>query len=191
MIGIQKYCKTVALAAVISGGLGGFATLGQAHDRSQSTLQSAQQLLKDEGYYKGSVDGIDGPATRSAIRHYQREKNLKETGRLDRATQKDLGLRGHDADDRRRDADDRSRANTADRSAAEADRYQRGAVAPSSEAITAAQRRLHDKGFYKGDYDGRLGPETQAAVREYQENSNLNVTGRLDQATLSRLGVSK
>jgi len=183
MIGIQKYCKTVALAAVISGGLGGFATLAQAHHHSDSALQSAQQQLKDDGYYRGDVDGVDGPATRSAIRHYQKDKNLAVTGQLDRDTQKDLGLRGHDAHDRRTGA--------ADRAAGEADRYQHGAIAPSSEAITAAQRRLHDKGFYKGNYDGRLGPETQAAIREYQKNGNLNVTGRLDQATLSRLGVSK
>ena len=130
MIGIQKYCKTVALAAVISGGLGGFATLAQAHHRSSSDLQNAQQELRNDGYYKGPVDGVDGPATRSAIRHYQRDKNLKETGRLDRATKKDLGVSRHDADDR-------SRANTADRSTAEADRYQQCAIAPSHEAVMA------------------------------------------------------
>lgn len=188
MIGIQKYCKTVALAAVISGGLGAFATLGQAHD-SQSALQSAQQELKNDGYYKGTANGVDGPATRSAIRRYQKDNNLKATGRLDRETQKQLGIKGHDADDRRRaNTADRS---SADRSAAEADRYQQGAVAPSHEAVMAAQRRLHDKGFYKGNFDGRMGPETQAALREFQKNSNLNVTGKLDEATLSRLGVSK
>jgi len=190
MIRIQRYCKTVALSAVISGGLGAFAIIGQAHDRSQSALQNAQQQLRDDGYYKGSVDGVDGPATRSAIRRYQKENNLDVTGRLDRETQKQLGVKGHDADDRRRDADDR-RSGTADRSVREADRDQRGTIAPSNEAITAAQRRLHDKGFYKGNFDGRLGPETQSAIREYQKNSNLNETGRLDQATLSRLGVSK
>ena len=184
MIGIQKYCKTVALAAVISGGLGVFATVGQAHDSSQSALQSAQQELKNDGYYKGTVNGVDGPATRSAIRRYQKDNNLKATGRLDRETQKQLGIKGHDADDR-------SRANTADRSTAEADRYQQGAIAPSHEAVMAAQRRLHDKGFYKGNYDGRMGPETQSAIREFQKNSNLNVTGKLDEGTLSRLGVSK
>ncbi|HEY1240412.1 MAG TPA: peptidoglycan-binding domain-containing protein [Bryobacteraceae bacterium] len=188
MIGIQKYCKTVALAAVISGGLGGFATLAQAHGHSQSTLRDAQHKLKNEGYYKGDVDGVDGPQTRSAIRRYQRDKNLAVNGQLDRETRKDLHLSRRDADDRR--------AGDADRSVREADRYavrdQRGvAVAPSGQAITAAQRRLHDKGFYKGNFDGRLGPETQAAIREYQKNGNLNVTGRLDQATLSRLGVSK
>lgn len=192
MIGIQKYCKTVALVATISGGLGCFATLAQAHHRSSSDLQNAQQQLRDDGYYKGAVDGVDGPATRSAIRRYQRDKNLKETGRLDRATKKDLGVSGHDADDRRREAASADRREgTADRIAGEADRYQHGAIAPSTEAISAAQRRLHDKGFYKGNFDGRMGPETQAAIREYQRNSNLNVTGKLDQATLSRLGVSK
>src|SRR5579884_2163768 len=190
MIGIQKYCKTVALAAVISGGLGGFATVAQAHGHSHSALRNAQQELANEGYYKGNVDGVDGPATRSAIRRYQQDKNLKVTGRLDRATKKDLGLKGHDADDRRREAANRS-ANTADRIAGEADRYKHGALAPSHEAIVAAQRRLHDKGFYKGNFDGRMGPETQAAIREYQKNSNLNVTGKLDEGTLSRLGVSK
>lgn len=193
MIGIQKYCKTVALAAVISGGLGAFATLGQAHD-SQSALQNAQQELKNDGYYKGTVNGVDGPATRSAIRRYQKDNNLKATGRLDRETQKQLGIKGHDADDRSRaNTADRNSAdrNSADRSTAEADRYQQGAIAPSHEAVMAAQRRLHEKGFYKGNFDGRMGPETQAALREFQKNSNLNVTGKLDEATLSRLGVSK
>ncbi|HJT87933.1 MAG TPA: peptidoglycan-binding domain-containing protein [Bryobacteraceae bacterium] len=64
-------------------------------------------------------------------------------------------------------------------------------AAPVSATVTAAQRSLKQKGFYKGNLDGDMGPETRAAVREYQKNSNLNVTGRLDQATLSSLGVSK
>jgi hypothetical protein len=59
------------------------------------------------------------------------------------------------------------------------------------EVVSAAQRSLKQKGFYKGNIDGNVGPETRAAIREYQKNSNLNVTGRLDEATLSSLGVAK
>jgi peptidoglycan hydrolase-like protein with peptidoglycan-binding domain len=36
-----------------------------------------------------------------------------------------------------------------------------------------------------------MNDETQAAVREFQKNSNLSVTGQLDQETLNSLGVSK
>jgi peptidoglycan hydrolase-like protein with peptidoglycan-binding domain len=207
MIGIDKYCKNVALSVLVAGGLMGFAPALQAHGHAQNTVRSAQEQLKTDGYYKGDVDGIDGPSTQSAIRQYQRDNNLKVNGKLDRQTRKSLGVKG-DTDDQaeaNREATEANRRATetnrstseadrsvgdANRSTSEADRYQPGA-APSSATVTAAQRRLSAKGFYKGDFDGNYGPETRAAIREYQKNSNLNVTGRLDQATLNSLGVSK
>lgn len=199
MIGIHKYCKNVALSALVAGGLIGFTPALQAHGHSQSAIRNAQEQLKSDGYYNGVVDGADGPSTQAAIRRYQRDHNLKVNGRLDRKTRKELGVKGHDSDDEARRAARESNRTTAeadrstgeaDRSTTEADRSQPGS-APSSATVSAAQRRLSAKGFYKGDVDGNYGPETRAALREYQKNSNLNVTGRLDQATLSKLGVSK
>lgn len=53
----------------------------------------AQQKLKDLGMYNGPADGLQGPATRAAISRFQQSKNLPETGELDDATTKSLGIR--------------------------------------------------------------------------------------------------
>ena len=37
--------------------------------------------------------------------------------------------------------------------------------------------------------DGILGPQTRAAIRQYQQSENLPVTGRLDGETAGKLGV--
>ncbi|MGE5647110.1 MAG: peptidoglycan-binding domain-containing protein [Acidobacteriota bacterium] len=50
------------------------------------SVRQAQTLLKNQGYYAGNVDGISGPQTRAAVRKYQKDHNLKTTGRLDSAT---------------------------------------------------------------------------------------------------------
>ena len=55
------------------------------------------------------------------------------------------------------------------------------------DALRQAQLRLIDKGFLKGKADGAYGPQTEAALREYQTQSGLEATGHLDQATLDAL----
>ena len=177
MSGILSYVKTAGLAAALVCGPAVLSQTARAHDWSQAGIRTAQQQLKDSGYYNGSVDGIDGPATRAAIRKYQADKNLTVNGRLDRETRSKLGVSNGTAT-----------TGEANRSAAEP---QTGQPVANSASISAAQRSLQKKGFYKGNIDGNMGPETQAAIREYQKNSNLTVTGKLDQATLSGLGVSK
>ena len=56
-----------------------------------------------------------------------------------------------------------------------------------SDDIREAQQALKDKGFDPGPIDGRLGPQTKAALSEYQTKENLKVTGRLDSQTKKRL----
>ncbi len=53
--------------------------------------------------------------------------------------------------------------------------------------IRWAQERLRVAGLDPGPIDGRLGPETQAALREYQRTHRLPQTGLLDEATLTSL----
>ena len=47
-----------------------------------SDLQSA---LARAGYYDGAIDGSFGPATRSALRRFQRDRGLSVTGQIDRS----------------------------------------------------------------------------------------------------------
>jgi hypothetical protein len=58
-------------------------------DASVSQVQSA---LAREGYYDGTVDGSLGPATRNALRRYQRDHGLEVTGGINRAVIKALQL---------------------------------------------------------------------------------------------------
>lgn len=48
-------------------------------------VRGAQQLLKAKGLYTGTVDGETGPATRAAIRAFQKKSGLAQTGEVDAA----------------------------------------------------------------------------------------------------------
>jgi His-Xaa-Ser repeat protein HxsA len=52
-----------------------------------------------------------------------------------------------------------------------------------------AQLELKRLGHYNGAIDGIVGPETQSALRRFQQSQNLAQSGVLDNSTLSRLGI--
>jgi uncharacterized protein YjbJ (UPF0337 family) len=56
--------------------------------------------------------------------------------------------------------------------------------------IRAAQQALQDKGFNPGAIDGRMGSQTKAALKEFQQKNSLTVTGSLDAETRDRLLAS-
>ena len=60
----------------------------------------------------------------------------------------------------------------------------------SDELAVDVQRALARKGYYRGGIDGDIGPGTRAAIRAYQYNRRLEVTGRIDGALLRSLGIS-
>ena len=63
----------------------------RGNDRaSQADVQRAQQALKDQGLYRGQVDGKMGPQTRNAIAQYQRQNGLKQSAQLDSQTLSDI-----------------------------------------------------------------------------------------------------
>lgn len=55
--------------------------------------------------------------------------------------------------------------------------------------VARAQVRLARLGYYPGPIDGDFGPMTRAAIKTYQSDYGLPVTGRLDRRTVSVLGV--
>lgn len=59
----------------------------------------------------------------------------------------------------------------------------------SSGMVKQAQQKLKDDGDYQAQVDGKFGPKTAAAVKQYQQKNGLKQTGRLDRGTLSKLGV--
>jgi photosystem II stability/assembly factor-like uncharacterized protein len=58
------------------------------------------------------------------------------------------------------------------------------------ETIVQTQQALLDAGYHFGDPDGKLGPATIAALKKFQTDRHLPVTGKLDAITLAALGIS-
>lgn len=61
---------------------------------SPEMVRRAQGALREQGYYEGEADGVMNARTSGALRAYQREHNLQETGDLDPPTAKRLGIVG-------------------------------------------------------------------------------------------------
>lgn len=58
-------------------------------------------------------------------------------------------------------------------------------VKPSAQEI---QRALKAAGYYQGSVDGKVGPKTQAAIRQFQKDHGLVVDGKVGRATWGLLG---
>jgi peptidoglycan hydrolase-like protein with peptidoglycan-binding domain len=55
-------------------------------------VKQMQQTLRNEGHYRGKIDGALGLRTRASIRGFQRAENLPVTGQLDVQTAGKLGV---------------------------------------------------------------------------------------------------
>ena len=53
--------------------------------------------------------------------------------------------------------------------------------------VRTARRELEQRRFYSGPIDGVIGTATEAALRTYQRDRGLTVTGRLDSPTVRSL----
>ncbi len=62
--------------------------------------------------------------------------------------------------------------------------------AASVDLVLRAQQRLHDQGFYvRNNVDGRWGPATSTALRNFQQANGMAATGQLDAPTKTALGL--
>ena len=97
--------KTVALAATAafivaatvtpgSAQTGGTTMAQPARDDDRARIEQVQRTLRDAGHDPGPIDGVMGSQTAAALRAYQKEHGLSETGRLDDATWTKLRGRG-------------------------------------------------------------------------------------------------
>ena len=77
--------------AVLFAAAAAFPTPGHGQSYNPVT-QQAQTRLAALGHDPGTLDGAMGEATRSAIRAYQQQSGLPETGNLDGATLETLGV---------------------------------------------------------------------------------------------------
>jgi Putative peptidoglycan binding domain len=151
------------LAAAVLALLGSAGSVKAQGDPAVAALQIA---LHARNLYRGSVDGIAGPQTASAVRRFQRKKRVPVTGVIGARTRLALGRLG---------------------------RHRLGSRVLQPDAVgwdvSALQFLLAWHGFPSGRFDGRLGPHTGAAIRRFQRWAGLTVDGLAGPATLRALRV--
>ncbi len=82
------------------------------------------------------------------------------------------------------DADDRARVRTGSMTAPADAMY-------DTQLVRSVQQSLNDRGFNAGPEDGQWGPNTEAAVRDFQQANGIARTGNLDSRTINALGVAR
>ena len=59
----------------------------------------------------------------------------------------------------------------------------------ANSTVAGAQDRLSQEGFYHGQIDGVLGPETRHAIVRFQTKHGLRISGELNNETLNAMGL--
>lgn len=164
------------LSVVVTSALAAYATIpfGEQSDN----VRALQNALKKKGYYRGSVDGKFGQATRSAVYRYQVSLGIKADGKPGNLTLTALYNGGSSA----------INTLTGDKLNAPAPKNPRslyhGCTGPR---VVSLQRALRAAGFYKGSNDGVYGELTEAAVRRFQAKRGLHVDGIAGTRTVASL----
>jgi murein DD-endopeptidase MepM/ murein hydrolase activator NlpD len=152
--------RDLAVALLACGAL---AVPAQARAASPSTA-ALQVALHARGLYAGSIDGLPGPGTRTAVVRLQRGAGLAVDGVAGPATRGVLGWRG------------RPPVGT---------RVLRGAQRGWD--VAALQFLLGRAGFPSGPVDGAMGPRSTAALRRFQAWAGLGADGLAGPGTLTAL----
>ncbi|HTH18003.1 MAG TPA: peptidoglycan-binding domain-containing protein [Magnetospirillum sp.] len=146
---------------------------GPANQQAASSdlVRDVQRGLVTRGYHVGPQDGVYGASTENALRHFQKDQNFAASGQIDARTLAALGVIG----------------GASHVAYAPSGAYTQRTA--SSAKVRNVQQNLADRGYDPGHIDGRMGPRTSAALRDFQKDQNLQANGRPDVQTLAALGV--
>jgi murein DD-endopeptidase MepM/ murein hydrolase activator NlpD len=137
---------------------------------ASASVAATQVALRALNLYAGPVDGIAGPATRRAVRRFQRRRGLAADGVIGPSTRRALGRRG------------RPRLGS---------RVMRRGHRGWD--VAALQFMLARRGFSPGGIDGGFGAATRRAVKRAQRSAGIAPDGLAGPGTLRALrrGVSR
>lgn len=144
-------------------------------------LQLVQAVLKSEGYETGNTDGKIGKETRDALKAFQEGQGLKSTGYIDKMTLMQI-------EDLRRAKEALSPNKLYAAKIKDAgDRQKQGSktFTPTAREIQTALKKA---GVYSGPIDGKIGPKTRQAIKDFQKSKGLVPDGAVGPKTWNQLG---
>ena len=138
-------------------------------------IEEVQVILKDEGYEPGNTDGRMGKETRDAIKAFQESIGLKSTGYIDKTTLTQL------EDSRRTKEILESKKDYALKAKDSKQKSpQKAEFKPTTKDIQTA---LKNAGFDPGSFDGKMGPRTRQATKDFQKSKGLVPDGAVGPKT--------
>jgi peptidoglycan hydrolase-like protein with peptidoglycan-binding domain len=163
-------------------------------DAHTDQVKLVQQALIDLQRLRGKADGAAGPATRLAVREFEKSAGLPSTGEPSRtvylALVKALAQRDPiKPPDPPPPPTSAEIAKSTDTKPATADAAPWPAKVPDQ--IRAIQQLLIDLKLLKAEPTGTVGPLTRRAIRTYQKNAGLKETGEPSQALFESLKAAR
>lgn len=146
---------------------------GAGFEGYSEDVAKVQTALNDLGYSVGDVDGQLGEMTQNAIRAFQEANGLEITGIVDQATLDSMQTLIDQAKD----------LSTVTAGIG----YGAGFDTGFDESTAKVQQSLKDLGYDVGEVDGQFGDLTESAVEAFQQANGLEITGIIDDATLSKM----
>jgi soluble lytic murein transglycosylase-like protein len=159
---VRRTVVIVVAAAV------GLAFAGHAAAAPSARIAALQVALRSHGLYEGTVDGLNGPLTRSALLAFQRNHRIRPTGKVGMATRCQLGRLGTPLLGQRV--------------------LSRGRVGWD---VTSLEFRLRAYGLAAKRVDGRFDAATTAALRRFQRARGLRPDGIAGARTFRALAHPK
>jgi peptidoglycan hydrolase-like protein with peptidoglycan-binding domain len=163
------------------------ALAGLAPGTIGNNVRALQQALLAAGItFPGGADGIFGPATANAVKQFQTSRGLPATGRVDQPTADALTSGAPAAPS----TPSPSTSPSTSPSASPSGLAGFAAFGERGDRVRALQQALIDTGIaVPGGADGIFGAQTAGAVMNFQRREGLVVTGVVDAATASLLGL--
>jgi len=153
-------------------------SIGQLLRQTQSSAKTAQvsaltasiqNQLTYLGFYKGKVDGQIGPQTFAAIKFYQQQNSLKQTGKTSYKLLDHLKFTRKIAE---------AGNNTGSI----------GTDSAGNSEVRQVQERLAVFGYAPGTPDGLMGVATRKAIKQFETDRKMPITGKITAALLQELG---
>lgn len=164
---------------------------------TKDQINQVQAMLKEKSLYKGEATGEYNTDTRTAIRGYQKDNGLKQTGTLNRATLEKMGIELTDSqkaipvsESSYAAADEPSKPEKKEKSSTDGTKKKPAIFRATKEQIMEAQKMLKSGSMYDGGETGKLDAATRAGLKKYQEANALKPTGTLNRVTLEKMGIA-
>ncbi len=145
---------------------------------NKEQVKQAQKMLKVEE--TGKLDDV----SREAIKKFQTENGLNDTGTLNRATLEKMQIELTDKQKEIPVSPNSLAKNKDDKMSADKEKKPRKAVfRANKEQVMKVQKML------KVEETGKLDDTTRDAIKKYQDANGVKVTGTLNKETLVKMGV--